>query len=428
MQIIKYPSRDNWPQLALRPSDDSSAITDRVSEIVKEVQRGGDNAIRKIAQRFEKCVPDRFDVSDSEIEAAIGAVPDELKRAIQTAAENISRFHQRNAEETNEIETFPGVFCSRKWRPIERVGLYIPAGSAPLFSTVLMLAIPARLAGCREIIMCSPPSADGSIDAAMLFAASICGVSKIFKIGGAQAIAAMAFGTETLPRVDKIFGPGNRFVTEAKLQALRFGVAIDMPAGPSELLVIADDDCRPDFVAADLLSQAEHGPDSQVLLLTDSEPAALRVAASIERQITALSRRDIARKALENSLSIILPTIDECIEFSNLYAPEHLILALRNAEAAAESIVNAGSVFIGDYACESAGDYASGTNHTLPTGGAARGFSGITTESFMKTITFQRITPDGIAGLGPTIEIMAAAEGLDGHRLAAAVRRGGEVV
>ncbi|MER3430338.1 MAG: histidinol dehydrogenase [Blastocatellia bacterium] len=425
MRITRYPSRRQWPQLALRPQEDSAAVADRVSEIINAVRLGGDDAVRKIAAQFEKSAPNSFAVSESEINAAIDAVPDELKRAIETAAGNIRRFHAHSTGIAKEIETSLGVFCSRKWQPIDTVGLYIPAGSAPLFSTVLMLAIPANIAGCREIIICSPPSATGSIDAATLFTASLCGVSKIFKIGGAQAIAAMAFGTETIPRVDKIFGPGNRFVTEAKLQVLRFSVAIDMPAGPSELLVIADDGCRPEFVAADLLSQAEHGPDSQVILLTDSETTAFRVASCIEDQLRNLPRRTIAEKALENSRCIILSSIDECIQFSNLYAPEHLILALRNAEDAAENIVNAGSVFVGDFACESAGDYASGTNHTLPTAGAARGFSGITTESFMKTITFQRITREGIAGLAPTIEKMAAAEGLDGHRLAAAIRRGG---
>jgi histidinol dehydrogenase len=423
MRIIEFPKRENWDSLIERPSALSESTARDVAEILSAVRQHGDEAIRRISQKFDKCVPDTFAVSDSELLAVRQCISPDLKTAIATAYDNIRRFHQLSDTAEYEIETFPGVFCGRKRIPIERVGLYIPAGSAPLFSTVLMLAIPAKLAGCEEIIMCSPPSGDGTIDAATLYAASLCGVSRIYKIGGAQAIAAMTFGTETVPKVDKIFGPGNRYVTEAKLQILRYGVAIDMPAGPSELLVIADDTCRPDFVAADLLSQAEHGPDSQVILLTESKELAGKIIEQIEQQIADLQRRDIAYASLANSAAIILRSIEECLDFSNLYAPEHLILAVENAGQAALRIKNAGSVFIGNYACESAGDYASGTNHTLPTGGAARGFSGVTTESFMKTITFQRITSEGISRLAPTIETMAAAEGLEAHRRAAAIRR-----
>ena len=307
--------------------------------------------------------------------------------------------------------------------PVEKVGLYVPAGSAPLFSTVLMLVVPAKLAGCREIVIVSPPNADGKIDPVTLYAAKLCGATSVYKIGGAQAIAALAYGTESVPRVYKIFGPGNQFVTEAKLQVLRSGVAIDMPAGPSEIAVLADESCIPAFVAADLLSQAEHGPDSQVILVSTSETVITETLAEVERQIETLPRSAIAAAAIQNSKAILVASINDGVETLNEYAPEHLIIATENAETVAESIVNAGSVFIGNYSCESAGDYASGTNHTLPTGGAARAYSGVSVASFTKTITFQRLTAEGIQNLGPVIETMAAAEGLDAHRNAVAIRR-----
>ena len=321
------------------------------------------------------------------------------------------------------IETTAGVFCWKKTVAIEKVGLYVPAGSAPLFSTVLMLVIPAKLAGCREIIVCSPPNSDGKVNPVTLYAAKICGATKVFKIGGAQAIGALAYGTETVPSVYKIFGPGNQFVTEAKLQVLRSGVAIDMPAGPSEVAVLADETCEPSFVAADLLSQAEHGPDSQVVLVSTSETVINETLAEVDRQIELLPRKTTAAAAIQNSTAILVSTIDEGVEILNDYAPEHLIIATDNAETVAEQIVNAGSVFIGNFSCESAGDYASGTNHTLPTGAAARAYSGVSVASFTKSITFQRLTAEGIRNLGPTIETMAAAEGLEAHRNAVAIRR-----
>lgn len=423
MRIIDYPSREKWKTLAARPLEHSASTAAAVAEIIDAVRERGDRAVREFANRFDGFAPESFAVAESEVAEARRTISPELSEAIATAADNIGRFHAPTVNQSAETETFPGVFCLRKMVPIERVGLYVPAGTAPLFSTVLMLAIPAKLAGCSEIVMCSPPAANGSIDPIVLFAADLCGVTKIFKVGGAQAIAAMAFGTESIPRVDKIFGPGNRYVTEAKLQVLRHGVAIDMPAGPSELLVIADNNCVPDFVAADLLSQAEHDADSQVMLLTDSRQLAEEILKAIELQIADLPRRDIARSALSHSAAIVFNSVGECLEFSNFYAPEHLILAVENAGQLAEGVINAGSVFIGNYACESAGDYASGTNHTLPTGGAARGFSGVTTESFMKSVSFQKISADGIRQLGPTIELMAAAEGLEAHRRAVAIRR-----
>jgi len=379
--------------------------------------------LRHCARHFDNVALDEFRVNEAEFDEAEAEVPQDLKDAIGVAKANIEAFHAVSNKEPEIIETMPGVFCWKKSLAIEKVGLYVPAGSAPLFSTVLMLAIPASLAGCREIVVCSPPDTSGKINHATLYAARLCGATSVYKIGGAQAIGAMAYGTETVPRVYKIFGPGNQFVTEAKQQVMRAGIGIDMPAGPSEVAVLADETCVPSFVAADLLSQAEHGPDSQVILVSTSESVITETLTEVERQIATLSRKAIAAAAIENSKAILVETIDDGIDLLNEYAPEHLIIATANADALAERIVNAGSVFIGNYSCESAGDYASGTNHTLPTNGAARVYSGVSVASFTKTITFQRLSEDGIRNLGPTIETMAAAEGLDAHKQAVAIRR-----
>lgn len=423
MQIIKYPSIEIWAELLRRPTIDATFLERTVANILKDVRVHGDAALRHCARHFDKVELNEFLVAEEEFREAESSVPQELKDAIAVAKANIERFHAVESSERNVIETTPGVFCWRKNVAIEKVGLYIPAGSAPLFSTVLMLVIPAKLAGCREIVVTSPPNAEGKIDPTTLYTAKLCGATKVFKIGGAQAIAAMAFGTETVPPVYKIFGPGNQFVTEAKLQVLRSGVAIDMPAGPSEVAVLADNSCVPAFVAADLLSQAEHGPDSQVVLVSTSEAMIDETLNEIERQIESLPRKSTAATAIQNSKAILVKDLEEGVELLNEYAPEHLIIATQNADSLAETIVNAGSVFIGNYSCESAGDYASGTNHTLPTGGAARAYSGLSVASFTKSITFQRLTAEGIHNLGPTIETMAAAEGLDAHKNAVEIRR-----
>lgn len=406
-----------------RPSIDTVFLERTVANILKDVRENGDSALRHCARHFDNVELDEFLVTEDEYLEAETLVSEELKSAIAVAKDNIEKFHAVDSSDRNAIETTTGVFCWKKNIAIERVGLYVPAGSAPLFSTVLMLVIPAKIAGCTEIVVTSPPNTEGKIDPATLYAAKLCGATKVFKIGGAQAIGAMAYGTETVPRVDKIFGPGNQFVTEAKTQIIRTGVAIDMPAGPSEVAVLADETCVPAFVAADLLSQAEHGPDSQVILVTTSENVVADTLAEIERQVEVLPRKETAQQALKNSKIILVESLETGVELLNEYAPEHLIIATNNAEAAAETIVNAGSVFIGNYSCESAGDYASGTNHTLPTGGAARAYSGVSVSSFCKTITFQRLTAEGLNNLGPTIEIMAAAEGLDAHKNAISIRR-----
>ena len=423
MQVIKYPDRTNWQELIKRPVMDTRQLSGSVASIIADVRAGGDDALRQFSQQFDGIKLEEFLVSEDEISTAEEQLSPDLRDALAVAKENIEKFHAIEFPEPTRIETTPGVVCWKRSLPIEKVGLYIPAGSAPLFSSVLMLAIPAKLAGCREIVMCSPPDGDGRVNAATLYAARMCGVTRVFKLGGAQAIAAMAYGTESVPNVYKIFGPGNQYVTEAKLQVMRDGVAIDMPAGPSEVAVLADETCVPAFVAADLLSQAEHGPDSQVILVSDSETVIAEVIREVERQVDLLPRREIAMKALANSKALLLRSLDESIDLLNDYAAEHLILAVNDAESVAASISNAGSIFLGNYSCESAGDYASGTNHTLPTNGAARAFSGVSTASFMKTITYQQISPDGIRSLGPVIETMAAAEGLEAHRNAIAIRR-----
>jgi len=423
MKIVRYPEKDKLGEILQRPTLDVKFLERTVANILADVRDNGDAALRHCARHFDKVELDDFLVTGDEFLEADALVSQGIKDAIDVAKENIEKFHAVADEKPDVIETTPGVFCWKKSVPIEKVGLYVPAGSAPLFSTVLMLAIPAKLAGCREIVVASPPNLDGKIDPVTLYAAKLCGATKVFKVGGAQAIGAMAYGTETVPRVYKIFGPGNQFVTEAKLQVLRSGVAIDMPAGPSEVAVLANETCVPSFVAADLLSQAEHGPDSQVVLVSTSEVVIDETLAEVNRQIELLPRKTIAAAAIRNSTAILVNTIDEGVDILNDYAPEHLIIATSDAEAVAEKIANAGSVFIGNYSCESAGDYASGTNHTLPTGGAARAYSGVSVASFTKKITFQRLTADGVRNLGPTIETMAAAEGLDAHKNAVAIRR-----
>lgn len=423
MQIIKYPSKETWADLLKRPAIDAVFLERTVTNILKDVRENGDAALRHCARHFDKVELDEFLVAEDEYLEAESVVSPELKDAIAIAKANIEKFHAVDISERNVIETTAGVFCWKKNVAIEKVGLYVPAGSAPLFSTVLMLVIPAKLAGCTEIVVTSPPNAEGKIDPTTLYTAKLCGATKVFKIGGAQAIAALAYGTETVPSVYKIFGPGNQFVTEAKLQILRSGVAIDMPAGPSEVAVLADDSCVPAFVAADLLSQAEHGPDSQVILVATSETVINETLTEVESQIVSLPRQATAAAAIQNSKAILVKDLADGIELLNQYAPEHLIIATQNADELAESVVSAGSVFIGSYSCESAGDYASGTNHTLPTGGAARAYGGVSVESFTKSITFQRLTAEGIRNLSPTIETMAAAEGLDAHKNAVAIRR-----
>ncbi len=422
MKKIRYPKRAEVEVILRRPTIDSAFIERTVANILADVRDNGDAALRHCSRHFDKVEIDDFLVSEEEFEAANGMVPEELKRAIAVARDNIEKFHAIPEHSSEMVETSEGVFCWKRDLPIEKVGLYVPAGSAPLFSTVLMLAIPAKMAGCREIVITSPPQKDGSIDPVTLYAARLCGATRVYKIGGAQAIAALAYGTETVPAVYKIFGPGNQFVTEAKLQVLRSGVAIDMPAGPSEVAILADETSVPAFVAADLLAQAEHGADSQVLLFSDSEKVIDDALAEVERQIETLSRKETAAAALKNSSAVLVQSLDQAMDILNDYAPEHLIIATADADEWADKVRNAGSVFIGNYSCESAGDYASGTNHTLPTGGAARAYSGVSVASFMKTITYQKLTQDGIRELGPTVEIMAGAEGLDAHHNAVTIR------
>jgi len=421
VKVHRYPSKECLNQILSRPESNVDNLSTIVSGILADVKQNGDAAIRRYTKTFDDCDIEVLAVSDEEILSAGKRVAQELKAAIDVAAENIATFHASQREVSDVIETTNGVFCWRKSVPIDNVGLYVPGGTAPLFSTVLMLAVPAKLAGCREIIMCSPPDRNGNINDTILYTAAVCGVTQIFKVGGAQAVAAMAYGTETIPKADKIFGPGNRYVTHAK-QLVSTAVAIDMPAGPSEMAVLADESSEPRFVAADLLSQAEHGVDSQVLLVSTSGNVIEQTLAELEKQLSGLPRRGIASAALEKSTAILAADIDRGLEIVNTYAPEHLILAVEKADEIAEKVTNAGSVFLGNYSCESAGDYASGTNHTLPTGGFARSFSGVSLDSFVKKITFQRLTAEGMRNLGPAIETMAAAEGLDAHRRAVSIR------
>ncbi len=422
MKTICYPKKECWAEILARPGFETKSLERHVANILNFVKKDGDQAVRHFTKTLDLVEIADFLVSENEFAEAEKNVSQDLKDAIGNAKSNIEKFHAAQREETQTIEVIEGVFCWRKSVAIERVGLYIPAGTAPLFSTVLMLGVPAKLAGCREIVLCSPPNAEGKINDAILYAAQICRITKAFKIGGAQAVGAMAFGTETVPQVYKIFGPGNQFVTEAKQQVSKTGTAIDMPAGPSEVAILADETCVPAFVAADLLSQAEHGADSQVLLVTTNETVIKETLSELEQQLAGLPRQAIAAKALENSAAILVADLDEAVALLNEYAAEHLIIAAENAVEIAEKITNAGSVFIGNYSCEAAGDYASGTNHTLPTNGYAKAFSGVSLDSFVKKITFQKITEKGILNLGKTIEVMAEAENLDAHKRAVSIR------
>jgi len=423
MKIISNPDYSQQQQLLERPQQERAQMETAVKDIIQLVRDNGDQALFAFAEKFDKATLSVLRVTEKEIEKASEQIAPELKAAIQTAYQNIYKFHEANyTKEYPVIETMPGMTCWRKSLPIQKVGLYIPGGSAPLFSTVLMLAIPAKIAGNKKVVLCSPTDALGAINPAVLYTANLCGVTEIYKAGGAQAIAAMTYGTESIPAVDKIFGPGNAFVTKAKELAQQQGVAIDMPAGPSEVLIIADKDANPAFVASDLLAQAEHGPDSQVILLTDSLSLSEAVNTALEIQLRTLSRKQTAEKAIENSKTIVLENIEECINWSDAYAPEHLIINTVNADEVAEQIQVAGSIFIGSYTCESLGDYASGTNHTLPTYGYARNYSGVSVDSFVNKVTYQKATAQGIKNLGPAVEQMAAAEGLDAHKNAVSIR------
>ena len=418
-KIGKSPLGDLGVQ---RPSFDSSSLEETVKNILVEVKANGDEAVRKFTLQFDKADISELRVSDAEIDEAGRSLSEELKQAIITAKNNIEKFHAAQLKEIEFVETMPGVQCWRRSTPIEKVGLYIPGGSAPLFSTILMLAIPARLAGCREIILCSPPDAAGQLNLAILFTAGIAGITKIFRVGGVQAIAAMSYGTKSIPKVYKIFGPGNQYVTCAKQLVQKDGMAIDLPAGPSEVAVYADETAKPSFVAADLLSQAEHGIDSQVLLITHYSLLIDAVIKEIDKQIAELPRKNIAIKALENSKCILVKNEMEAIDLLNEYAPEHLILSCSNADDLAQKIINAGSVFLGHYSPESVGDYASGPNHTLPTNGYARSYSGVSVDSFVKKITFQKLSEEGLKNIARTVELMAEAEGLIAHKNAVSIR------
>ncbi len=422
MKTVLYPERSGWEALCKRPGIKKSDLESVVKGIIEGVRKDGDDALLYYSEKYDGVKLDTLKVSVNEINEGVSQVPDDLKNAINIAMLNIEKFHLAQLIEESPVETQKGVNCWRKSVPVEKVGLYIPGGSAPLFSTVLMLGIPAKIAGCSEIILCTPPDKNGKINPVILYTASIIGITEIFKTGGAQAIAAMAYGTASIPAVYKIFGPGNQYVTKAKELIQQDGIPIDMPAGPSEVLIIADNSADPEFVAADLLSQAEHGADSQVVLVTDSPELPEKVYMAVERQLSELPRKDIAAKSLGNSMMIVLKTMDECMDLSNNYAPEHLIINTINSKGLASKVMNAGSVFIGSYSCESAGDYASGTNHTLPTNGFARNFSGVSVESFQKKISFQELTPEGIRNIGPAIEIMAEAENLRAHRNAVSIR------
>ncbi|HBL78018.1 MAG: histidinol dehydrogenase [Bacteroidetes bacterium GWF2_42_66] len=422
MKRYLNPEQKEWTKILERPLFNASDLTDKVQSILNDIKSSGGHAIRKYTEKFDGVFIRNFSVTEEEIETASRLLDADLKDAIEIAARNISLFHAAQKPELKKIETTPGVVCWQKAVAIEKVGLYIPGGSAPLFSTVLMLAIPAKIAGCKEIVLCSPPDREGKIHPAILFAAQLVGVTKIFKLGGVQAIGAMAYGADCIPKVDKIFGPGNQFVMAAKQLVSINDVAIDMPAGPSEVAIMADGSANAAFIAADLLSQAEHGPDSQVVLVTNSESLVDDVEIHLASQLAELNRKEIAAKALGNSVAIVFQNEDEMISLINEYAPEHLIISMENYSEIAEKIINAGSVFLGSYTPESAGDYASGTNHTLPTNGWARSFSGVNIDSFIKKITFQEISREGIKNLGSVIETMAAAEQLDAHRNAVTLR------
>jgi histidinol dehydrogenase len=422
MKEIRYPSRLEWPKLLARPVFDNSSLQEKVKLVLDRVKLEGDTAVSAYTEEFDGVKVQKQLVSEEEFEEAISSISDELKAAIEVALDNIRSFHSAQYVPEQRIETMPGVVCWRKSVGIEKVGLYIPGGTAPLFSTILMLGIPAKLAGCQEVILCSPPNKEGKLHPAILFAAHLVGIDKVFKIGGVQAIAAMAYGTETVPQVYKIFGPGNQYVTCAKQLIQQQGIAIDMPAGPSEVCVLADDTANAIFVAADLLSQAEHGADSQVLLVSTSEKLIAEVQIELVKQLNHLSRKDLASKSLDNSTAILISHISDAIDLVNEYAAEHLIMSCDQAEKFSHFIKNAGSIFLGNYSPESVGDYASGTNHTLPTNGFARAYSGVSLDSFVKKISFQQLTENGLFNISKTVELMAMAEGLDAHANAVRVR------
>ena len=422
MQIIKYPQESQYPEIVKRPVLDVSQLNDTVSAVLSDIKLHGDQAVKKYEEKFDHVVLKTLAVSAEEMEEAEAQVSSELKAALELAHDNISKFHSAQRFEGEKIETAPGVTCWQRSVPIEKVGLYIPGGTAPLFSTVLMLATPAKIAGCKEIVLCTPPNREGKVHPAILVSARIAGVSKIFKAGGVQAIGAMAYGTESVPKVYKIFGPGNQYVMAAKQQVSLHDVAIDMPAGPSEVCVIADDKSHAGFVAADLLSQAEHGIDSQVLLISTSEKKLAEVQEEIQRQLELLPRKEIAARTLENSQLVLVHDTSEAMRLSNAYAPEHLIIATEDYEQLEQSVINAGSVFLGKYACESAGDYASGTNHTLPTHGYATAYNGVNLDSYHRKITFQHLTREGVRSIGRAVELMAENEQLDAHRNAMSIR------
>jgi len=422
MELIKYPVREIWKDILKRPAIDTTSLEATVQSVLSDIKANGQSAVKKYTLQFDKVDLENILVSNDEFAIAEKSITTELKQAIQLAKKNIETFHSAQRENVQIIETMPGVKCWRKSIAIQKVGLYIPGGTAPLFSTILMLGVPAKLAGCEEIILCTPPDSNGNVNPAILYTAQLIGITKVFKVGGVQAIGAMAYGTEIIPQVYKIFGPGNQYVTCAKQLVNKQGVAIDMPAGPSEVAVLVDDTCVPEFVAADLLSQAEHGSDSQVILVSTNEDAIQNIQTELKKQLALLPRKELASKALENSKAILVKTNTEAIDLLNEYAPEHLIIACENDEQLAEQVVNAGSIFLGNYSCESAGDYASGTNHTLPTNGYAKAYSGVSLDSFVKKITYQKLSKEGINTIGPAIELMAEAEGLQAHKNAVTLR------
>jgi len=422
MEIINDPPKENWDAILKRPVIDLKELESNVSAILNDIRSNGDTAVKRYTIQYDKIALTSFKVNEEEINASENQISKELKEAILQARSNIEKFHSIQKEEIKIVETMPGVTCWRKSIGIEKVGLYIPGGSAPLFSTVLMLGVPATIAGCKEIVLCTPCNSEGKVNAAILFAAKLCGIKTIFKIGGVQAIGAMAYGTPTVPKVYKIFGPGNQYVTCAKQLVNKEGIAIDMPAGPSEVAIIADDSASPAFIAADLLSQAEHGEDSQVILVSNSQDIIDKTLLALEIQLKQLNRSAIAKKALKNSKAILVNSLERGMELLNVYAPEHLIIACKNYEELSHKVINAGSVFLGNYSCESAGDYASGTNHTLPTNGYAKAYSGVSLDSFVKKITFQELSKQGLQTIGKTIELMAEAEGLDAHKNAVSIR------
>ena len=422
MDLIKYPNKESWNEILKRPTIDNSSLESTVQSVLTDIKLNGQSAVKKYTLQFDKVAIENVLVTENELFQADTLISDDLKKAIQIAKNNIETFHSAQKETFQIIETMPGVKCWRKSIAIQKVGLYIPGGTAPLFSTILMLGVPAKLAGCSEIILCTPPDQNGNINPAILYTAQLIGIHKVFKVGGVQAIAAMAYGTDVIPQVYKIFGPGNQYVTSAKQLVNKQGIAIDMPAGPSEVAVLVDNTCVPEFVAADLLSQAEHGSDSQVILVSTDELVIINIQTELEKQLAVLPRKDFASKALTNSKAILVNNTNEAIDLLNEYAPEHLIIACTNDDQLAEMVVNAGSVFLGNYSCESAGDYASGTNHTLPTNGYAKAYSGVSLDSFVKKITYQKLSKEGINNIGPAIELMAEAEGLQAHKNAVTLR------